>query len=93
MGGRKIAVRVDSEIDDYGQYHSGERKILISAKIMENPKEVRETLRHEMMHAALDMAGISYMKAYEEESIIRAFDSLFFPAWEIVEKQLLKTDQ
>ena len=57
IGGRRIPLRVDGEIDDYGQYYSGECKILISAKILDKPQMVRETLRHEMMHAALDLAG------------------------------------
>jgi hypothetical protein len=47
-----------------------------------------ETLRHEMVHAALDIGGISHIKNYEEEAIVRCLDTIFHGAWEQVRKSL-----
>lgn len=88
IGGRVIAIRVDPELDSWGEYHADDREIVLSAKSLAKTSSLRETLRHEMLHAALDIAGLSYLKNFEEESLVRCIDNLFHPAWEAVRKQL-----
>lgn len=88
VGGRKIAVRVDHEISDWGQFDTDVPEIRLSPRAVSKASTLRETLRHEMLHAALDVAGLTYLKHYEEESIVRCIDGIFMPAWEAVRKQL-----
>ena len=88
VGGRKIAVRVDPEISDWGQFDTDVPEIRLSPRAVSKASSLRETLRHEMLHAALDVAGIAYLKHYEEETIVRCIDTIFIPAWEAVRKQL-----
>jgi hypothetical protein len=54
---------------------------------------MRETLRHEMLHAALDICGISHLEGYEEEAVVRCVENVFHPAWETVRKQLSLNEQ
>lgn len=88
VGGRKIAIRVDPFLEDWGQYRADDAEILISGKAMSKTSSLRETLRHEIMHAAIDICGLSHLKNFEEETIVRAMDTVFFPAWESVRKQI-----
>jgi len=88
IGGRVIAVRVDPELDDWGQYRADTAEIVLSTKTVAKSADLRLTLRHEMLHAALDIGGISYMKHYDEEPIVRCIDHIFHPAWEQTRKQL-----
>jgi hypothetical protein len=44
-----------------------------------------------MGHAALDMGGISHLKNYEEEAIIRCFDTIFHPAWDRVRELIMES--
>lgn len=88
IGGREIAVRVDATLEAWGEYHADEREIVIASRTLGKASSLKETLRHEMLHAALDIAGISYLKNFEEEAIVRCIDGIFHPAWETVRKQL-----
>lgn len=88
IGGIKLAVRVDPEIPDWGQYISDSREILISVRACAKASTLRETLRHEMMHAALDIGGVSFMERYTEECVVRALDHLFWPAWDKLSKTI-----
>jgi len=40
-----------------------------------------ETLNHEMMHAAFEVSGVSHLKHYEEECIVRCLENIHKPAW------------
>lgn len=85
MGGHRIKIQVLDDFEDYGQYHTD--KELIQLRKM--PIDLMaSTLRHEMIHAALHLGGVSYMEKYDEESIVRCLDSIFWPSWEKVEKRL-----
>lgn len=77
-----IPIRVDDELEDWGQYRPDAREIVLSERALQNSKTLRETLRHEIQHAALDIAGLSYLKHYEEEAIVRCYDNLAAPAIE-----------
>jgi hypothetical protein len=67
---------------DYGQMDFDERKIYLSTICLAKRSTLRETLRHELVHAALHICGISFSEKYDEEIIVRAMDHIFFPAWE-----------
>lgn len=88
IGGRVISVRVDPELEDWGQYRADDREIVMSRKAVSKASSLRETLRHEMLHACFDIAGISYLKSFEEETIVRCVDHIFHPAWDATRKQL-----
>lgn len=88
VGGVTLAVRIVPDLDDWGQYRADDREIVLSTKTVSKASSLRETLRHEMLHAALDISGLSYMKTYEEEAIVRCIDNVFHPAWEATRKQL-----
>ena len=80
IGGIKFSV-VREHINEYGLMRFDEREIVISSTIAD-VEVYMTTLRHEMIHAALAISGISYLKKYEEEPIVRAIENLFFPAWD-----------
>ena len=88
IGGRIIAVRVDAELESWGEYRSDEREIVLSSRTLCKASTLRETLRHEMLHAALDISGLSYLKNFEDEAIVRCIDGVFHPAWDATRKQL-----
>lgn len=85
VGGYKIKVLVVTGMDDWGDYDRERKMIRISHKATGD--DLRDTLRHEMVHAALDIGGIAYCESMQEEAIVRCLDSLFFPAWEKVVSQ------
>jgi len=85
IGGLKFEI-VRENIHEYGLMRFDERQIVISTSVTETDVFM-STLRHEMMHAALQVAGISHMRRYEEEPIVRAFDNIFFPAWDSINNQ------
>jgi hypothetical protein len=88
IGGITISIRVESTMESWGEYHSDDREIVLSSKTLAKASTLRSTLRHEMMHAALDIAGIVYIKQFEEEAIVRCIDNIFHPAWDNMRKLL-----
>lgn len=82
VGGKRIAIKVNNQIDDYGQYHHDAGCIHIGKAALEDEKTTLETIRHELVHAALNISGIAFSKKLEEEVFVRCMDSIFFPAWE-----------
>jgi len=88
IGGKVIAIRIDPEMEHWGEYRSDSAEIVLSSKTLLKASSLRETLRHEMLHAALDIAGLSYLKQYDEEPIVRCIDSIFHPAWDKLRAQL-----
>lgn len=68
------------EMSDCGQMLFDRREILISSAL--SNQDAIDTLRHEMLHAALYISGHSFGEKYEEEPIVRALENIFFPAWQ-----------
>ena len=62
-------------------YYSHERRVIGIDKSL-SPSVTRATIRHELIHSALSFSGLSSLTNYEEESIVRCMDEIFFPAWE-----------
>lgn len=79
VGGIKFRIVV-AAIDggDYGRMVFDERKILISTICLTKQSLIRETLRHEILHAALHVSGVSFLERYDEEPIVRAIEHVFF---------------
>lgn len=87
VGGQKFRVSV-AEMEEWGRMDFDARRITLSPRAMQTPATVRSTLQHEMLHAALCVSGVSFADAFDEESVVRAIENIFFPAWEKVQKQL-----
>ena len=81
MGGVRVRIRFRDLGDDdcYGVY-SHRRKLIEIDKTLKGKDHI-ETIRHEMVHAALGISGLAYCETYEEEAIVRCMDEIFFPAW------------
>lgn len=92
IGGRKIKIYIDPKLEAWGEYHSDDRKIILASRTLDKQSTLRETLRHEILHASLDIAGISHLSVYQEEAIVRCIDNIFFPAWDGVRDKLTNLD-
>ena len=84
----RIQFRDLGDEDCYGLY-SHRRKLITIDKNLKG-KDLYETLRHEMIHAAFAISGLAYCERYEEEAIVRCMDEIFFPAWDRPSKRLTK---
>lgn len=71
-----------SNMECYGEYHHDKAEIRLSTKAMVKQSDLRETLRHEMMHAAMAISGVAFSERFEEEALVRCFEEIFFPAWD-----------
>lgn len=89
IGGIRFAI-VCQPIDegDYGRMIFDERRIVINTICIAKASLLRETLRHEILHAALHVSGVSFLERYDEEALVRAMDHIFFPAWDTVKVKL-----
>jgi len=94
VGGHKFSIVV-SPIDDgsFGEMRFDERKIVISTKCLNKQTLLRETLRHEILHAALHISGVAFSEIYDEENIVRAIENIFFPAWNSIHKKLTNENE
>jgi len=86
VGGQKIAIRIVDLGQDYGEYDHDISTIKLSNLL--TPQGQVDTLRHELMHCALAVAGVSFSDSYEEESIVRCMEQIFFPAWDKLQKKI-----
>jgi len=88
IGGREITVRICPELEPWGEYRADTREIVLAYRATLTTETMIETLRHEMVHAALDLGGLSYTKDFPEEPIGRCLDGLFHDAWETVRESI-----
>ena len=72
----------------YGQCFFDERTIVIAPMCLPSKKTLRETMRHEVLHASLAMSGVAFAEKFDEESLVRAMENIFFPCWERLEPKL-----
>lgn len=83
IAGHKIELEAVPFGDDdppYGLYFHDKKLIQINKKI--KGKVLLETIRHEMMEASLLLSGVGWLEHYEQESVVRCMEEIFFPAWE-----------
>lgn len=90
VGGKKLRIRIVSDLESWGEYHHDAAEIRISPKALSKASTLRETLRHEIMHAALAISGVSFMETFSEEAVVRCFDEIFFPAYEKLRERIDK---
>jgi len=83
IGGKRIEVIQDPELVEYGTFDPDSWEIRIGPSARANPIE---TLKHEMIHACFAVAGLSHIRRFEEEAIVRCLENLLFPALEQLEK-------
>jgi hypothetical protein len=89
IAGYRIPIRIkDLSGDPYGQYLPDKKVIELDKGTVKDKKLLRETLRHEMVEAALFISGVSWSETYEQEPIVRALDEIFWPAWDKVSGKL-----
>jgi hypothetical protein len=79
IGGKRIEVIEDPDLAEYGTFSPDEWIIRLGPSAKVNPLE---TLRHEMIHACFAVSGLSHLKRFEEEVVVRCLDNLLFPALE-----------
>lgn len=83
VAGQRVRVRVSDLEDTYGQFTFDDRLIEIDRKhLHEDPAGAIDTLRHELMEAALFLSGVGFMDRYDQEPVVRAMEQVFFPAWD-----------
>lgn len=88
IGGVRFRLVFRDMGDNYGETHLDDKRIDIGLRCLKNHKELVETMRHEMLHAALGVSGVSFSERFDEEAVVRAIDNIFFPAWERMQKHL-----
>jgi hypothetical protein len=88
IGGKRVRIVITKNLEAYGEYHHDKAEIRLSSRVLAKASDLRETLRHEMMHAAMSISGIAFMEKFEEESVVRCFEEIFFPCWSKVSEQL-----
>lgn len=93
VGGHKVRIEVSTSLEDWGQYDHDRKVITVSHHTLEKASLLRTTLRHELMHAALSISGVSYCTGFQEEAVVRCFDELFFPTWDKLHAKLTKIEK
>jgi hypothetical protein len=80
IGGLRVKIAIVENLEDFGSFSLDDLTISLRKGHI---KEMTDTLRHEMMHAAFAIGGIAHCKPFEEveEGVVRCLDHLFFPAW------------
>jgi hypothetical protein len=80
VGGLRVKITIVENLEDFGSFSLDDLTIAIRKG---NTKDMVDTLRHEMMHAAFAIGGIGHCKPFEEveEGVVRCLDHLFFPSW------------
>ena len=86
IGGKRIPINVLDELPGrLAEYDSEFRCINISAYILKDRQLFRDTIVHEVIHCALDLAGISFntsgvLSEKIEEQVVTAVETLAAPA-------------
>ena len=75
-------------LDSYAEYDHDASEIRVRQDIAADPKRLSYYLRHEMVHAALGIAGLTWLEKFEEEAVVRCLDGIFHPAWDAVRAKL-----
>ncbi len=87
IGGVRFKIRI-KKMESWGEMHFDDKEIHISRNSILKEHIFLDTLRHEMLHASLSVAGTSWSDKYDEESIVRAIENIFFPAFNLIKNQI-----
>jgi hypothetical protein len=84
MGGHRIGIKWRTENPEglFGSYHADKKLITMFLGRNEEEETAWSTLYHEMLHASLDIGGLTHILGNEEEAIVRNFDNIMLPALE-----------
>lgn len=92
VAGKRLRVVIDDSLTPsgiWGEYRGEDGEIAVSRAAADDWDSLRSTLRHECLHAALDLSGHSWgLTAKQEEMLVRAMDEIFHPAWEAIDDRL-----
>ena len=92
VAGKKLRVKTAASTENLGTYSHDDATIHLHPE--QSATSARETLRHEMVHATIAISGVGYaLPNGVEEALVRALDSIFFPAWEAVETKLKRNEK
>jgi|TARA_A100001391_G_scaffold200348_2_gene184744 hypothetical protein len=82
VAGMRIPINVKEELPgSLAEYDPEMRCINIHVSILRDKQLFRSTIVHELIHCALDLAGVSFnMPTKTEEQIVTAVESLAAPA-------------
>ncbi len=88
VGGKRIKIHIlapDKMPGRLGEYDPSLRCINISSETLKERQLFRDTLVHEVVHCALDLAGISFntsgaLTEKKEEQVVTAVETLAAPA-------------
>lgn len=82
IGGKKLSI-IWADIEEFGTYCHDSACIALSSSLKGDAMTAMDTLRHELMHAALAISGVGFgITQEQEEQIVRCMESIFFPAWD-----------
>lgn len=82
VGGVRMRIRYKKLASDaYGEYDHDLNEIRINSVLVTDETLFWETLRHEVLHASFGVSGISSLERFEEETVVRCIENVFFPAW------------
>lgn len=83
IAGCRVRIRLADLEDLYGRFRFDDRVIEIDRKCFrDDPETAIQTLRHEVLEAALLLSGVGFMERYEQEPVVRAIEQIFFPVWD-----------
>lgn len=80
VAGQRIKILLTDLDDCYGLYDHDRRTIRLERSLTD--KKLFETLRHELMEAALCLSGVGFCEQYEQEAVVRCMEEVFFPAYD-----------
>jgi len=86
IGGQSVKIKKGKLEDEYGQYEHDNRVIWISNAIKDE-RVIIETLRHEILEASLLISGVGWMEKYDQESVVRCVDEIFWVSWKSLKLQ------
>lgn len=89
VGGKIIRIEHDpKDSETWGQYHHDSAKITLSDAV-KDVHDFRMTVKHELIHAALGISGLTHLLSDEvEEGIVRALENLLLPALDDFERKM-----
>lgn len=84
LGGQTFRILPTDIGDDYfGRMMFDMKVIQVHPTLKIGTGVFRDTVRHELLHAALAMGGLNHiLKEEQEEAVVRCVENLFFPAWD-----------
>ena len=83
IAGHRVKIEFSLQVsENYGEWDSDGKRILIHESLRKKPREAFDTIAHEAVHAVLHFTGLHYkMEESDEEALVRMIDNLLFPVF------------